>query len=164
MCGDERAPGHLPLPLWSRLDAIFDEDPFHRVSIRGDAKIMKGIPDPGIASGKVLFVHLEHKIRNPVTQPWPTRSSFSRAVVLLGNQLPKPALERMGGDDVGDLLSNLGVEGPGADCQSPSLVVCKTDPTPLELLLIDPDLLLLILDHLQLLPVDPARHKYDHEA
>jgi hypothetical protein len=108
-------------------------------------------PHPGFSFANLTSISIQ-----PDGRAWTTGPAFGCAVVFLGNQVAIPAQDSVRRQQAGDLLEPFPAKHLAARCEPSALIICEPQPAAMHLLAQDSILFFQIVDHLDLLPVDPT--------
>jgi hypothetical protein len=120
-------------------------------------EVREGTLDADVAPGRIFSGHAQDQVDDLRSDWRPSHGLAAIAVVpFLGQQLPVPAQDGVGGEGGADLVEDLPAKDLAPDRQASPLVV--VEPDPLLAVGLPQDLVLgaEIIDHLLLLPVDHA--------
>ena len=107
-------------------------------------------------STHVLLCHAQDKVADPAVDSQASGTTVGAAIVLLGDELPVPAQDRVGGDDAGDLAKGPSAQGLALGGKATPLRLGEAKTPSSELLSEDTVFLLEVGDHVLVSPIDPA--------
>ena len=125
------------------------------VSAHGVPEIGEGSLDSGVAPSRIVAGHLDDPSLDLAGDSRSARSPSRAPVVLLGDELPVPAEQYLGGDDRRELTKLSSSEGLRLSREAATLRIREAKPLPSDLLNESPILGLQILDDVLLLAADP---------
>ena len=132
------------------------QDPLHRVPGDFVTEVGQRTLDPRVAPLRILARHLHHKVSDVSARHQAASPSSRTAVVLLGDQLPVPAENRVRSDDTGHLHQCAPAKSLAAHRKSTALGVCEPKRSGTTLLAEDAILLSEIVDQIVLVTIHPA--------
>ena len=118
--------------------------------------VLEPAADARVAPRRVLLRHADDERRDVRLRARATGTSLLRAVVLVGDQEPVPAQDRIGCHDAGDVGETPPAEGLPFHGEPASLVVGEANALGAVCRAEDPVLLQQVLDDVLLLSIDPA--------
>ena len=149
-------------PLGGRVDPVVLQDPFHRVPSDLVTEVGKRTLDPRVAPLRILARHSHYEVSDLSERHRAASPSSKTAVVLLGDQPPVPAKDRVRRDDAGHLHQCAPAKLLAAHRESTALVVCEPKRSRTKLLAEDAILLSEIVDQIFLVTIHPASNS-EHE-
>ena len=156
MCEQERLPRRALTPLGGRVDPVVLQDPLHRVPGDLVTEVGQRTLDPRVAPLRILARHPHHEVSDLSERHRAASPSSRTAVVLLGDQPPVPAEDRVRGDDTGHLHQCAPAKLLAAHRESTALGVCEPKRSGTKLLAEDAILLSEIVDQIFLVAIHPA--------
>ena len=160
----ERLPGRPLAPLRRRRNPVLEQNPLHRVSGDLVAEVGQGTSDTGVPPPRIVDGHSHDQLGHRLGCQWPPAAAAGAAVVLLGDQLPIPAQDRVRRDDAGHLGQDPSAEFLAAHGETTPLSVSQAERTTAQLLSEDSILLTEIVDQIFLVTVQPASNREDEEV
>ena len=148
--------------LWRRGNPVVEQNPFHGVPADRVAEVGQGAADPRVAPSRILDGHPHHQLGNRLGCRRPTTTTVGAAIVLLGDQSPIPAQDRVSGDDARNLAEDSPAELLPTYGEPTPLCVGQAECTTTQLLSEDSILLTEIVD--QIFLVTPAGDGEDEEV
>ena len=127
------------------------------------AEIAKSTAEPRVAPSWVLRRELHQHLFQPDGRAWTTEAAFGRAVVFVGNQVAIPAQDSVRRQQAGDLLEPFPAKHLAPRCEPSALIICEPQPAATHLLAQNSILFFEVVDHLELLPIDPAGEQQEQE-
>ena len=164
MSRQEGLPRCLRTALWRGHDAVVLEDRFDRVSGDVVTEVLEPAADTRVAPRRVLLRHADDKRGDVRLRARTAGTSLLRAVVLVGDQKPVPAQDRVRCHDAGDVRETLPSEGLPFHGESPPLIVGEANASRAVCRAEDPVLLQQVLDDVLLLSIDPAGEQQEQEG
>jgi hypothetical protein len=162
VCEQERLPRRALTPLGGRVDPVILQDPLHRVPGDLVTEVGKRTLDPCVAPLRILARHTHYELSDLSERHRAASPSSRTAVVLLGDQPPVPAEDRVRGDDTGHLHQCAPAKSLAAHCESTALGVSEPKRSRTKLLAEDAILLSEIVDQIVLVAIHPAsKRKYE---
>ena len=127
------------------------------------AKTPQNIANAGVPPARVLKGQGDNEGGKLACGPWTTRAASGRPIVLLSNQLPIPAQNRIGVDDASKLAKATAADGLAPSSETATLSVRETKALVAKVFTEDFVLFLKLLKHNALLSSKPAGDKRDDE-
>ena len=145
-----------------RINPVVLQDPFHRVPRDLVTEVRQRTLDSRVAPQRILARHPHHEVSDLSDRHRAASTSSRTAVVLLGDQPPVPAEDRVRGHDTGDLHQRASAELPATHRESTALGVCEPKRSRTKLFAEDAILLSEIIDQIFLAAIHPASNG-EHE-
>ena len=143
---------------------MVEQNPLHGVPADRVAEVGQGAADPRVAPSRILDGHPHDQLGNRLRCQRPTTTTVGAAVVLLGDQLPIPAQDRVRRDDARDLSEDSPAELLPTYGEPTPLCVGQAERTTAQLLPEDAILLTEIFDQIFLVTIQPAGDRKDKEV
>ena len=152
----ERLPRRALVPLGSRGEPVVVQDPLDRVPGDVVAEVGERAADPRVAPRRILPRHPHDEFGHRPGRHRPSPTSAGTAIVLLGDQPPVPAENRVGRDDACHLTQDPPAEFLASHRESPALGVGQAKRSRTKVLPEDAILLPEIVDAIFLVVIHPA--------
>ena len=152
----ERLPRRSLGPLRSRVDPVVVQDPLHRVPGDVVAEVRERAAEARVAPPRILDRHPHHELSDLSSRRRPASTSAGAAVVLLGDQAPGPAKNRVRCGDACDLTQDPASQFLASHGESTALGIGQSKRSTAQLLPEDPILLPEIVDQILLVAVHPT--------
>ncbi len=160
----ERLPRRALVPLGSRGDPVVVQDPLHRVPGDVVAEVGECAADPRVAPRRILTRHPYDEFGHRPGCHRPSPTPAGTAIVLLGDQPPVPAENRVRRDDAGHLTHDPPAECLASHRESPALGVGQAKRSRTKMLPEDAILLPEIVDAIFLVASHPASQGQHEEV
>ena len=160
----ERLPRRALVPLGSRYDPVVVQDPLDRVPGDVVAEVGERAADPRVAPRRILPRHPYDEFGHRPGRHRPSPTPAGTAIVLLGDQPPVPAENRVGRDDACHLTQDPPAEFLASHRESPALGVGQAKRSRTKMLPEDAILLPEIVDAIFLVASYPASQGQHEEV
>src|SRR6266568_2182179 len=159
----EGGPWHPTAAQGRGFETVLAEDALDRVVGEDVSKVAQDITDPRVAPGRVLGGEPDDELPKRRRRTRATSSAASSTVVLGGDELTAPAQDRVGRHEPGELVQHAAAQHSALHREAAALVVDEPQLPATELLAEDEVLLLQVVDHRELPPVDPPGKRHQQE-
>ena len=164
MSGEERLPGHFRAALRGGLDAVVLQDRFDRVPSDVVAEVLQAAADARVAPGRILGRHAHDERGDIRLGGRATGTPRLRTVVLLGDETPVPAQDRVGCHDTSDCRESAAAQDLAFHGETASLVVSEAQSSRTGHRPEDSIFLEQVVNDRLLVSIDPAREQQQEEG
>ena len=156
--------GPLYGPVRRGVDTLVGENTGNGRAAHGVAEDGQGTSDAGVSPRRVVMGELDDERTDLLSDTRTPRSSTSRAIILLFDELAVPAQQRVQGDKRVELPEDAAARSSSSSSKTTALCVGEAEPPPCELLVEDSVLYPQVVDHLSVAVIDQGGQQDHHQG